>query len=115
MKRQLFVAVPVVIGLLLVVLGFQWSNVVPSSAYWTKEQAAELMEAQADLHSKIDKRTNSSSHQQSLEAAKDRFVKIQTQLDNARKSRGTTGWLLKILGILSVSAGVGFYFASKIA
>ena len=112
MKRQLTVAALILVGLVLLLLGFQWTNVVPTGAYWSAEQGTEFMAAQADLHAKIDRHSEKMVHQRDLEAAKDRFVKINSQLESARGSQGFTANILKAVGIFTVACGIGLHFAA---
>jgi hypothetical protein len=111
MKRQLIVPALIVVGLSLLLLGLQWSRIVPTNAYWSADQGAEFMAAQADLHSKIDKHGDQRIHQRDLEAAKERFLKINSQLESARRSQGYAGTALKALGLLAVICGIGLHFA----
>jgi hypothetical protein len=93
----------VVVGLILLGMGLAWNRVVPSTAYWNDDRAREYTAAQAELHS-IHPRGH--EHEAQLQAARDRFLKIYEQLEQARGTRNRTAALLKAVGISLLLLGV---------
>jgi hypothetical protein len=104
-----------VIGLALMVLGWTWSWLVPSSVYWGPEEAQEYVQAQADLHAKTHaaKHRKDGTDDSEFAAARERFEKVRDQLEKARGMRGSTGTYLAAAGILLVLVGIGIYLTNK--
>src|SRR5688572_14978485 len=100
MNRRFLVTGLVIVGICLLGLGLAWNRLMPSSAYWSPEQAKEYSDAQIEAHAK--------SHQHGHDAEKDmavareRFSKISQQLADARGSRRRTGKLFLVAGVLLV-------------
>jgi hypothetical protein len=96
-------------------LGWTWSSVSPSSAYWGSEQADEYVQAQADLHAK----THASKHrgegfdQRQFADARERFDKIRSQLEGARNARASIGTYLTATGILLALVGIGIHLTNE--
>jgi hypothetical protein len=104
-----------VVGLGLLGLGWGWSALVPTTAYWGPTQAEELTAAQVDLHSKTDNHDHDPNHEREFAAARERFLKISQQLDDARSMRDLTGNCLVGAGILLILVGIGIHLAHKSA
>jgi hypothetical protein len=86
----------IVVGLLLLGMGYSWNWVIPSTAYWNDDRAREYTAAQAELHS-IHGRGH--GHDDELKAARDRFVRIYQQLEKARRTRNRMATVLKAGGV----------------
>lgn len=104
-----------VVGLGLLGLGWGWSTVVPTTAYWGPTQAEEFTTAQADLHSKSHNHDHDPNYEQEFAAARERFLSISQQLDDARTTRDGTGAYLAGAGILLILVGIGIHLANKSA
>jgi hypothetical protein len=104
-----------VVGLGLLGLGWGWNVVVPTTAYWGPTQAEEFTTAQADLHSKTHNHDHDPNHEHEFAAARERFLKISQQLDDARTTRDRTGTYLAGAGILLLLVGIGIHLANNSA
>jgi len=102
-----------VVGLGLIGLGWGWNAVVPTKAYWGPEQAEEYIAAQADLHSKTHDHDRAGDHEREFAAARERFVSISQQLDEARVARDRIGTYIAGSGILLILVGIGLHLANK--
>jgi ABC-type nickel/cobalt efflux system permease component RcnA len=102
-----------IIGLGFLGLGWTWSSVVPSSAYWGPQQAQEYTTAQVELHATEDTHTHDQNHERDVAAAHERFNKIHQQLELARDSRNHTGRYLAGAGMLFLITGIGIYLATR--
>jgi hypothetical protein len=109
MKRHWLVPGLVGTGLLLLIVGFSWDRIVPTSAYWGDEQAREYTAAQAEMHA-IDEHTP--GQEQKLALARDRFLKLHQQLEDARGTQTRGTFLLKLAGISLLVVGVVWHFAA---
>ncbi len=115
MTPRLLVPSLILIGIVFIAIGSQWNRLRPAEAYWSAEQAAEYTKAHAEMHSLAHNHGNGHDETQSQEfaAAKDRFNKINEQLERARSSRIRTGTILTAIGLVSLLSGVALHFANR--
>jgi hypothetical protein len=104
MKRPVLVLSLLLVGLCLIVLGLAWDHLVPSSAYWSPEQAQELTDAQLDMHSKS--HDHSPAAEQKMATARQRYVQISQQLESARGSQKRLATVFLAGGVLLLLAGI---------
>jgi hypothetical protein len=104
-KQRLLIPSLLVAGMLMLLVGFAWDRFVPVRTYWSDDQAREYTQAQSALHAV---HGNSHGHDQEvkLNAARDRFVQIHQQLEEARGGRRRSAFLLKVAGISLLVAGL---------
>jgi hypothetical protein len=110
MKRSILVPSLIVLGFGLVLLGLAWKHLVPSSAYWSPEQAQEYSAAQADMHTKSHQ--HGADAERDMDAARERFKNISRQLDRARGSQSRAGMVFVVAGIALVLAGIAVHVSS---
>jgi hypothetical protein len=110
MKNRFAVPGLILIGLCLLVLGIAWNQVLPSSAYWTPEQAEEFAAAQTELHARLD---HAADHQQEFAVAKDRFIKIRDELENARGTRGRMKTVVTLLGATMLLVAIMLHLSQR--
>lgn len=109
--KPLLVPSLILLGTCLLGLGLAWNRIVPSSAYWSPQQAAEYTAAKLELHSKS--HDHGSGVEQEMATAHERFAKISRELERARGSQRFTGTGFVILGVLLLAAGIAVHFAAK--
>jgi hypothetical protein len=107
MNRRVLVFSLLVAGLCLVGLGFAWNQLVPSSVYWSPEQAEEYTAAQIEMHTKSHE--HSADRAQEMAAARERFVKISQELESARGSQKRFGMLFMVAGVSLLLAGIALF------
>jgi hypothetical protein len=113
--KRLLVPSLVVVGLLLIGLGWQWSRIRPPSSYWSDEKAAEYSAAQVALHSLSHSHNDNQqdAHAKEFEVAKERFLKIDGELERAQHSRDYTKTILTGLGIVCALSGAAVHIADR--
>lgn len=94
-----------VIGLCLLLAGLSWNSILPSSAYWTPQQAEEFSAAQTELHAQWHKRAHG-HYESEAEAVKARFEKIADELRNARASQSRWKITLITTGVVTLVTGI---------
>jgi len=111
MNRRTLVFSLIAVGLCLLVVGLAWDRLVPSSAYWTPEQAQELSAAQLDMHTKSHQ--HGADAEQQMAAARERYKDISTQLDRARGSQRIMGTLFLAAGVLLLVTSIVLHFSQS--
>lgn len=113
--------IALVCGILLIVAA-PWSGVLlPTSAVWSDEDAAEYTRAAADLHSKSYEASAAANHGHShaggtaeeKAAAQAAFDSIRDRRDAAIYRRTLLKYALQGLGILAAIAGLWGYIANR--
>jgi hypothetical protein len=111
MKRRILVLGSILTGLCLLILGIAWDRLVPSSAYWSPEQAEEYTAAQLDMHSKSHQ--HGAGAENDMVLARERFAKISRQLERARGTQRISGTVFLAAGVLLLVGGVGLHFSQN--
>ena len=111
MKRTSVLAVVFALGLILTILGISWNRVVPSSAYWSDAKADEFSKAQSDLHAQLHQ--TAPDQEAKYRAARDRFIKIRDELENARDSRSWMKTAVTAVGITLLLIGILYHFSKR--
>jgi ABC-type nickel/cobalt efflux system permease component RcnA len=109
----MLIPILIMIGLLLVVLGWTWNYLVPSSAYWGAEEAREYTKAQVELHAMEDAHAHDKNHDENMAAARERFNNIHAQLEQARTSQNRASSFFIAAGVLCLAAGIGTHLATR--
>ena len=98
-------------GVVCILLGITWKHLLPKSAIWSEQQAAEYQEAyhlahEASIGPGHYHGPGEQPHQPlDLEAAKARFKQSHQQLEKARSVRDSTGKWLTGAGVVMSVAG----------
>jgi hypothetical protein len=111
MNRRLLVAGLIVAGLCLFGVGLAWDRLVPSSAYWSVEQAKEYTAAQLEMHTKSHQ--HGADGEQEMAVARERFAKVNRQLERARGSQKFSGTLFLAAGITLLLVGVALHVSRQ--
>lgn len=123
--KTILPASAVIVGLLLVALGFSWSSLFPASRVWTpekNERKSELASEITRLRFAIVQAENNPNMQSGPNPAelksthlelKKEFDLLQEEFENARDSPGSTGSSVKWLGIILTVGGSLFVFANR--
>jgi hypothetical protein len=111
MKRRALVLSSILAGFCLLLMGLVWNRLVPTTAYWSPEQAEEYSAAQLDMHSKSHQHGDAAEKEMTI--ARERFAKISDQLDRARGTQKFGGTIFLAAGVLLLLAGVGLHFAQN--
>jgi hypothetical protein len=112
--QRILIPAMILVGLVLVALGYEWNRVLPARSYWSNEQAAEYTAAQSALHSMAHNHGNvDEAHSQEFLAAKDRYTKISGELESARNSRGRIGTILIAVGVISVLSAATMHYRGQ--
>jgi Flp pilus assembly protein TadB len=111
MNRRFLVISSVIAGICLLGLGLAWNRLVPSSAYWSPEQAKEYSDAQIEAHAKSHEHGHHAEKEMAV--ARERFSKISQQLEDARGSRRRTGTMFLAAGVLLVVAGLVLHLSES--
>ena len=106
MKRRILVPSSILVGFCLLCLGLAWNRLVPSSAYWSPDQAEEYTAAQLEMHTKSHHHDGDAEQEKNMDAARERFDKISHQLERARGSQERTGTLFLAAGVSLLLVGV---------
>ena len=113
--KRLLVPSLLVVGLLFLGLGWQWNRIRPPASYWSDEKAAEYTAAHVALHS-LSHAVNGKqqdAHAKEFAAAKERFLKIDGELQRAQNSRSHTKSILTGIGIVCILSGVVAHIADR--
>ncbi len=125
MNRKILVPLFLLVGLLLLLLGWAWARITPTAALWNDEQAQEYTDAALALHGAAHSHEEGEKHdhgqeaalaaeqEQRLDAARERFANIQGDLEAARNNRNLIAEVLQTLGIAAVLSGVLLHFISR--
>lgn len=102
----------VALGAALLVGGALWSALSKPRHVWSSEQAAEYSAAAAAAHAASDVHDHGEAGAPAAteaDAARQRFAKIATELENARFAKNKLGGLLTWIGLAATTAfGVGY-------
>ncbi|MCC7476614.1 MAG: hypothetical protein IT425_14585 [Pirellulales bacterium] len=113
-KRHYFALALLLVGMLCLALGFLGSNVIPSKAYWSEQQAEEYADAQHDAHAKSHHHEHESAVEEAeYQEAMARFERISQQLEEAQSSRDRVPLVLKAVGVVAVLCGVVLHYAGR--
>jgi hypothetical protein len=116
--KRLLVPSLLVLGLLFLGLGWQWNRIRPPTSYWSDEKAAEYTAAHVALHSLAHavngNQQQQDAHAKEFAAAKERFLKIDGELERAQNSRDYTKTILSGIGIVCVLSGVVAHVAERV-
>jgi len=99
-------------GLVLIVVGLIWSNIMPTQVFWSQEKAEEFEIAAVKLHeqSHSDEGTREEQERQ-MHLARREFEQIKQNLEMARHARDHGGRYLSLCGsLLLVGSALGLYF-----
>jgi hypothetical protein len=110
MNNRFVVPGMILVGMCLLLVGAAWNQIVPTSAYWTPEKAEEFVAAQTDLHAHLD---DAKDKRQEFAAAKERFIKIRDELENARGTRSRMKTVVTFLGAALLLAAVVAHLAQR--
>jgi len=112
MNRKPLVLSLLLVGFALLGLGLAWNRIVPTTAFWSPEEAIEHSTAQAELHSISHSHGHDEEHEREVAAARDRFLKINQQLEDARGSRHRSGTFFTAAGIGLLVLGIMLHYAA---
>lgn len=123
--KSIIPAGAVVVGLLLLVLGFFWPSLFPPSRVWTPEKNERLRDlateitrlrfaiVQAENNPNMQSGKNPAELKASHMEFKKEFDALQEEFENARDNPTSTGSTVKWLGILLAVGGSLFVFANR--
>lgn len=97
-------------GIVLILVSFAWKPLVPQNALWSKDRAAELQAASAQLHHDSHDRDLAP---EKLAESQAKFDALQTRLDRAVAMRTSTPFYLRIAGILIGVVGIGLILTER--
>ena len=90
------------IGIVLLVLSFTWTTIVPTEVVWSEAKAKEYQAASAKLHSDS---FDTELSPEELAASQASFDELRGQLDQARGVKNTTPWYLRMTGLACCAIG----------
>ncbi|MCO6045974.1 hypothetical protein NG895_18905 [Aeoliella sp. ICT_H6.2] len=105
----------IALGIVMVVCGIAWQQIVPDSVYWSEEDAREFTEASDAVHHARSGPDHDHQHSHGegepaadspeLEAAKQRLRKLQGELETAQLARQYSGKVVSIVGVAILLTG----------
>ncbi len=105
-----------VLAVSLVIVGATWKWTHPPESYWSKEQAQSLVDAFGAVHAAEDKAPHGPNDPGGLDflAARRHYDALQTQLEQARSRRDSTGFWFSATGLaLLVAVYLAWQFVPR--
>jgi hypothetical protein len=108
MSRLVFLRLLVVVAASLIALGLFWNRLFPVTSYWTEEQAKEYRDAFYTAHAMQDaiKDGKLAADSEQLQAARDRYLQIQRDLNTARIASSRNGNVTFAVGVLALLSAI---------
>ena len=111
MTRQVLLPTMGAIGVVLFLLGVSWTWLHPPESYWSEEQAKAFVDAFHAVHAaedSVDHGPNDPGAAAFL-AARHRYDRIKSELDEARTARGRSSRYLTATGLILMLATIGVW------
>ena len=115
----------VVIGVILLVVGFLWGNLFPPASAWSTEKDSQLNSlgtelkglgfkfAEAQGNPSMHRGENAGELKVKLDEVKKEYDSLYTEFESARDSPANTGKALKWVGVIVAAFGAVFLFLNK--
>jgi hypothetical protein len=115
MLQRTIAIVLILVGAAMIVVGANAKRFFTPQSYWSNQQAKEYVDASTALKSAATGtiRQPTADKDPKLAAAKQRFDKIQAELDSAIAHRSYTGILLGTSGAVLLAIGVGVFLRAQ--
>lgn len=101
-----------IVGVCALAVGLVWKSTTSPATFWSREQAEEFAAASDALHGERGAKPHTHDAEAgdpAAEAARQRFDRIQAQLERARYARDEVGPLLTKIGLAAAIAfGIGY-------
>ena len=100
-----------IVGGCLLVVGLAWKSATAPETFWSPEQAKEFAAASEALHGArgAAPHTHEPDSGAAADAARERFARIQAELERAQYARDEVGPLLTKIGLAAaVAFGIGY-------
>lgn len=123
--KSILPMIAVVLGVLLLAIGFVWGNLFPPSAAWSPEQNERLSAlglelkgisfkvAEAEGNPQMHRGGNPAELKAKQIELKKEYDALHAEFESARDSPATTGNTLKWVGIIVAVGGAVFVFANR--
>jgi hypothetical protein len=123
--KAVFPLAAVVLGVVLLVVGFLWGSLFPPAAAWSPEKNTQLTDlgselrglgfklAEAQANPQMHRGENAGELKQKHDEVKKEYDALYAEFESARDRPATTGNTLKWVGIILAAGGGLFVFANR--
>jgi hypothetical protein len=123
--KDVLPVIAVVLGVILLVIGFLWGNLFPPAAAWSPEKNTQLTNlgtelkglgfklAEAQANPNMHSGQNAGELKAKHDEVKKEYDALYTEFESARDAPASTGGALKWVGIILAAIGGLFVFANR--